>query len=581
MNDTHPTLPSALCAEIKAFVQSLQQPVAAEEGGAILHFSEGLAGDTSKGGWRLEVEFGKPLLEFWGGGRSIVRRIERIKRDGSTLLVEARKPGGLPVRLEIGEAEALAGGGTRREPSDLDRAQASAEAKRSSSESSPDEENPAARRARVRAAFERELTAMLAREFPGWRLERVTHRSDRERTFSGCYTRGWASRGREAWAFLGLSELEGAFAIENALAYGLIWLDSLRERITPGRIGAKSQWPVTGGLKLVLPPAAVAVAAHRTAYLDPQVAGVEILEWTPAQQYVRAVDLRDYGNVETRLTARWRGARLLEQFHPLVQQLLGDLPPERSKRLRIVADAAGEAISLRVAGLELARIEGRSPVRVYFGLEGQRRLLQDQDREEFSRLMTRALDIRRPRSANRTDPLYRLQPERWLESMLVDDITRLDPAFVPEHVYPQVPAFSGPASPEFSRGVIDILGVTRDPETGVHSLAVVELKLDEDPNLPLQGLDYWLRVKWLEDRGQFRESGYFPGLTPSPAPPVLYLVSPAFRFHSTTERILRYFQPSIRVVKVGINQNWREGVKVLFRRTLQQGRVLEESRAGV
>jgi hypothetical protein len=120
--------------------------------------------------------------------------------------------------------------------------------------------------------------------------------------------------------------------------------------------------------------------------------------------------------------------------------------------------------------------------------------------------------------------------------------------------------------------VIDILGVTRDAETGVQRLAVVELKLDEDPNLPLQGLDYWLRVKWLEDRNQFRECGYFPGLVPSPAPPLIYLVCPAFRFHSTTETVLRYLHPSIRVVKVGVNQRWRDGVKVLFRRTLEQGK---------
>jgi len=31
-------------------------------------------------------------------------------------------------------------------------------------------------------------------------------------------------------------------------------------------------------------------------------------------------------------------------------------------------------------------------------------------------------------------------------------------------------------------------------------------------------------------------------------------------------------------VKVGIHLNWREGVKVLLRRTVQQGRVLEEGR---
>jgi hypothetical protein len=147
----------------------------------------------------------------------------------------------------------------------------------------------------------------------------------------------------------------GPSAIENALAYGLIWLDSLRERAASGKMGAKIPWRLVTGLKLVLPPAAV--AAHRAAYLDPQLTGIEILEWAPGQQQVRAADLHDYGNVETRLTARWRSARFLEEFHPFVQQQLGDFTPVRSKRVRIV-------ISLRVAGLELACIEVRSPARV-------------------------------------------------------------------------------------------------------------------------------------------------------------------------------------------------------------------------
>ena len=560
VSDTRTSSPTEMCAEMVAFVRSLRHPVAAEEGGAVLYFTEALPGNPAAAGWRLEVEFGKLLLEFWGEGRSVVRRIEGIARHASTLHVQARKPGGVPIRIEIGEAEALVRGVQSARPE------------------SSSEEDLSARRASDRGGFERELVVMLAREFPGWRLERVTHRSDRQRSFSRNYTRGWARHRNEAWAFLGLSGLEGPSAIENALAYGLIWLDSLRQRTTPVSTEAKTQPPLVTGLKLVLPPAAVAAAAHRAAYLDPLVASVQILEWTPArhQQRVRAVDLRDYGNVETRLPARWRGERLLEESRPLVQRWLRDLPPERSRRVGVIADAAGDAVSLRVAGLEVARIEGHAPAKLYFGLEGQRQLLKEEDRAEFSNLLQRALDLRRARSADRADPLYRLQPERWLESVLVNDVTRIDPALVPEYVYPQVPALSGPASPELSRGVIDILGVVGDRQSGVHRLAVVELKLDEDPNLPLQGLDYWLRVKWLQDRDQFRESGYFPGLTPSPAPPVLYLVCPAFRFHSTTEHILRYFQPSIRVVKVGINQNWREGVKVLFRRTLQQGRVLED-----
>jgi hypothetical protein len=95
---------------------------------------------------------------------------------------------------------------------------------------------------------------------------------------------------------------------------------------------------------------------------------------------------------------------------------------------------------------------------------------------------------------------------------------------------------------------------------------VVELKVQEEINLPLQGLDYWLRVKWLQDRNQFQEFGYFQGCTLSPEAPLLYLVSPAFRFHSTTPRILRYLDRRIEVIMVGLNDSWRKEIKVLFRR---------------
>jgi hypothetical protein len=69
------------------------------------------------------------------------------------------------------------------------------------------------------------------------------------------------------------------------------YLDFLRERTSPNYIGAKKS-PVVAGLKLVLAGAAVAVTAHRAAHLDPQLAGVEILEWTRGQRHLRAVDLR-------------------------------------------------------------------------------------------------------------------------------------------------------------------------------------------------------------------------------------------------------------------------------------------------
>ena len=52
---------------------------------------------------------------------------------------------------------------------------------------------------------------------------------------------------------------------------------------------------------------------------------------------------------------------------------------------------------------------------------------------------------------------------------------------------------------------------------------------------------------------------------------LLYLVSPAFRFHSSTDRMLAYLHPEIEVITVGINDGWREGIKVLFRKELSCG----------
>jgi hypothetical protein len=310
-------------------------------------------------------------------------------------------------------------------------------------------------------------------------------------------------------------------------------------------------------LKLFLPPAAVSVTAHRAAYLDPRALNVEIYEWRVGQPSATPVDLKDYGNVETRLAAR-RQAELLKESHAsLFHDLLGGL----SGGIEIVPDSAGTFSSLRIAGLEVARLEGQLAPRIYFGLEGSFRRLDESSQDEFRNFLR---EVQRIRCADSPDPrheFYRLQSERWLESLLFQDITRIDPALSPEHVYPQVPAFSGT-----DRGVIDLLTTTRRGR-----LAVVELKVHEEINLPLQGLDYWLRVNWLQKRNQFQEFGYFQGCELSAAAPLLYLVSPAFRFHSTTEKLLRYFDRKIEVILIGINDSWRREIKVLFRHQIPGG----------
>ena len=110
------------------------------------------------------------------------------------------------------------------------------------------------------------------------------------------------------------------------------------------------------------------------------------------------------------------------------------------------------------------------------------------------------------------------------------------------------------------RGIIDLVAADRDGR-----LAVLELKASEDIHFPLQTLDYWMRVKWHLDRGEFTLHGYFPGLALRADPPRLRLVAPALDFHPKTEVILRFFAPQIEVERIGLAAGWRAQLEVMFR----------------
>ncbi|HLY60672.1 MAG TPA: hypothetical protein VKV95_07880 [Terriglobia bacterium] len=503
-----PELLAALHDELESFIRSLAHPIVLEDEVELF--------DLTAARWKLTIEFNKLLFEAWNESRSIARRLETVAyRDRGCIGVFARKPGGRETgTLEFRELA---------QPAKSNRT-----------------------RAADRSRFKAELLAMLERQYHGFRFEHVSNRSDLEHSFSSWYTRGLARRGSSGWAFLGSAEDESQGAADAALAHGLIWVDWLRahlDRVT------------VAGLKLFLPSSAVRLTAHRASCLNHRAIQVEILEWPSGQGRANQIDLKDFGNIETRLAPRRRGEILVEAHRPLLRETLADLLDQTE----LVPDPTGNFTSLRVRGLEVACVEGQISPRVYFGLEGSCQKLSEDNCADFRDFVRRVCELRAARSRNKFHNYYRLQSERWLESLLLRDITKVDADLVAERVYPQVPAVSA-----MDRGVIDILAMTRR-----RRLAVVELKVQEAINLPVQGLDYWLRVKSLLERGQFQEYGYFHDLELSPEPPLLYLVCPAFRFHSTTESVLRYFDPAIKIIQVGLNDQWREGPKVLFRRALQ------------
>ncbi len=146
-------------------------------------------------------------------------------------------------------------------------------------------------------------------------------------------------------------------------------------------------------------------------------------------------------------------------------------------------------------------------------------------------------------------------PEARLEARIRDQVDALDATLRRRPVYGQVVEFAGG-----HRGILDLLAIDCDGH-----LAVIELKASQDIHLPLQALDYWMRIKWHLDRGEFSARGYFPEISLLAKAPRLLLVAPALEFHPTNEIILRYFSPAITIERLGIGLQWEQEFKVLFR----------------
>lgn len=451
----------------------------------------------------VEVRQGKVLLEAWDESRSLVRRVLEIRKETET-------------ELALGYRRFGAGQGIVR---------ILASAKRA----------PELRREAARSRFADRLRKMLAQQFPGWKVEQLSAERDLEHSFSATTLRAVLRQGQTAWAVAACAEQEGEEAADGALTQGLAWLEHLRR--SASRIRSRR---LLTGLKLFLPEHHVAGAALRWRFLNRELAQYELFAFSPDDEARRAEEI-DYANLATELP-------LMGSRFPVYGGLLSQLA--KLPAVELVQTASGPAC--RIRGLEFACLTADGPA---FGFGEKWRRLTLETLSEAEALAVKIAQIRSADSSKRHDPFYTAQPERWLESLLAADISALAAELDPAHVYSQVPAMLGG-----HRGIIDLLAATR-----AGRLVVIELKASSDPNLPMQALDYWMRVKWHFERGDFRRCGYFPGLELRPEAPWLWLVAPAFAFHPHNEVVLRYLCSDVPIQRLGLNESWREGVQVVYR----------------
>jgi len=366
----------------------------------------------------------------------------------------------------------------------------------------------------------------LLRQFPGSTLSVLSTEPDLEHSLSPSYPRALVQQGADGWAGIAADPMHA----DGVLTFGLIWLDYLRRRQSNVSIH---------GLALYLPAGQEKTTCLRLRLLDTDAAQFVAFVYCDSDWDTR-VDISDYGNLDTELEHCRR--RLPSPLDSLIDSVV------HISGVEAIELAAGE-ISLRVHGTEFARTSGEE---LLFGLKRRRRARP----ADFERLRRLAQQLSKRRSTDAADHLHALylaHPESWLESQVRTHLQTIDAMLCPAPVYAHVPAFAG-----MERGILDLLAVDA---TG--RLAVLELKASQDIHLPLQALDYWMRVEWHRERGEFTSNGYFPGIELSSQPARLLLVSPAMEFHPSVERVLRFFSPTIPVARLGVGLQWRKELKIV------------------
>jgi hypothetical protein len=513
----------------------------AEASGAVVLEDGAVAFDLVQAKYSISGEHNKCLLHLWSTERNAVRRVlDAEVKNGALRLAVQRLGQARPTKLEICRER--------------------------------DRRSPSAKKA-ARAAYETKLRRALERHFPGFAITRLTSGVDLEKSFGPIYARGMLRRGQSTFAVLGVNGSETQASVDASLTFGILWMDVCRESQNPHpfdelracsvspksretRMGHPRSRSFVEGLILFVPVGCSGLVRERMANLNRAAAKWRLFEFDERHDAVVEVDCTDRGNVATRLVHATNESAALERFAESIARVRGILP---NCEVSVLSPAE---ISLRWRGLEFARarvgaeeITFRSRQEIVFGVGAEERVLEDRNWALFVQLLTALRDARHPYGP-RQDRLFRMHPERWLESLVRADVSVIDERLETESVYSQVPAFSAA-----DRAMIDVLTLTRDAR-----LAVVELKADEDIHLPLQGLDYWARVEWHQTRGEFLKFGYFGGRELAGDSPLLFLVAPALRVHPATDVILRYISPEIEWAFVGIDERWREGVRVIFRK---------------
>lgn len=533
--------PAHIAAAIDAFFSQHAEAAVLEDGRVLF--------DMRTAKFSLSTEHNRCTLQLWSGERNLVRRIASVEARSGALRLATLRLGHAQTRLLE-----LVSSRERRTPTTRETA---------------------------RSRYVKTLERVLTRSFPDRTATGFRSAMDLERSFGPAYARGSLVRGQKAWAVIAVNTNESSTIVDGILTLGVLWLHHCRSQSSGRRLYE--------ALLVIVPRGMTELTRSRMAWMNQDVAQWMLYELDERDEELTAVDVRNVGNLRTRLVRHPDESAARERFADAIERVLSLVPAGEASRVETKLRSTTE-LGFLLHGLEFARARVSLAansfshvVEITVGAAGNETPLTSATAASLSTVVAELFSRRKADApAGASDPLFRAAPERWLESMLRADlapltrslaptdapegaVSRVIPRFDNRHVYTQVPAIAGSKD----RALLDLLGVTADGR-----LAVIELKADDDLHLALQGLDYWIRVRHHHRQpadaasglGEFQRKGYFCDIELSPEDPRLYLAAPALHIHPATETVLRYISPRVEWHLLALDERWRSGVAVVWRR---------------
>ncbi len=276
------------------------------------------------------------------------------------------------------------------------------------------------------------------------------------------------------------------------------------------------------------------------------------------ESWKRKIKILEAKNGEIELTKPLE-IQNLWSYKPARLHLAKDLKSSEISReiIKLASDKIDRIFSkngetLRYLGLPFVRVRKIfEEEKVWFGIERNRRVLNENSREDFFGLFETIERYRRFDSKNKQHVFYKEAAEAWLESILRKNIKALDANLILSPIYNQF---------RTSRDKIDLLALRKDGR-----LVIIELKVSPDREMIFQAVDYWRKIELQRRKGSLRKAKIFGVKEIAEKPAIIYLVAPTLDFHPEFDFLAKTVSEEIEIFRFDLAENWRENLKVLRR----------------